>query len=287
MSIKKKLTGYWNLLADSVITSSMNTVIRNNSGEKIDYTFNDSGSETVVIIGHGVTGNKDRPLVVALAEGLAASGMSVLRFSFSGNGNSEGRFVDSTITKELADLKAVIDAVEAEGKRVIYAGHSMGGAVGVSVAAVDKRIQALISLAGMVNTKKFAETEFGEVAPDEGNMWDDEDCPLSQIFMDDLRGINTLIEKIPNHVSLVPKIESPEGVKNIQEITKILGEKKIIMLDHDDLFSNLIKKNEKPEKFKEYISNLANFCQKNDVIMLRTIGVIFSDEETRITEYSK
>ena len=26
-------------------------------------------------------------------------------------------------------------------------------------------------------------------------MWDDDDCPLSQVFMDDLRGINTLIEK--------------------------------------------------------------------------------------------
>ena len=173
----------------------MDTVIRNNSGEKIDYSFHDSESEMVVIIGHGVTGNKDRPLVVALGEGLATFGMSVLRFSFSGNGDSEGRFVDSTITKELSDLNAVIDAVEAEGKRVIYAGHSMGGAVGVSVAAVDKRIQVLISLAGMVNTKKFAETEFGEVIPDEGNMWDDEDCPLSQVFMDDLRGIDTLVEK--------------------------------------------------------------------------------------------
>ena len=173
----------------------MDTVIRNNSGEKIDYSFHDSESETVVIIGHGVTGNKDRPLVVALGEGLAASGISVLRFSFSGNGDSEGRFIDSTITKELSDLDAVIDAVEAEGKRVIYAGHSMGGAVGVSVAAVDKRIEALISLSGMVNTKKFAETEFGEVIPDEGNMWDDEDCPLSQVFMDDLRGIDTLVEK--------------------------------------------------------------------------------------------
>ena len=59
------------------------------------------------------------------------------------------------------------------------------------------------------------------------------------------------------------------------------------MLDHDDLYSNLIKKNEEPEKFKEYISNLTNFCQKNNIIMLRTIGVIFSDEETRITQYSK
>ena len=96
-----------------------------------------------------------------------------------------------------------------------------------------------------------------------------------------------LIKKIPKQVLLVPKIESPEGVKNIGEIIEVLGDKKIIMLDHDDLYSNLIKKNEKPEKFKEYISNLSNFCQKNNVIMLRTIGVIFSDEETRVTQYSK
>ena len=99
--------------------------------------------------------------------------------------------------------------------------------------------------------------------------------------------IRELIKTIPKHVSLVPKIESSEGVKNIQEITKLLGNKKIIMLDHDDLYSNLIKNNEKPEKFKEYILNLTNFCHENKIIMLRTIGVIFSDEETRITQYSK
>ena len=65
----------------------------------------------------------------------------------------------------------------------------------------------------------------------------------------------------------------------------MLGEKKIIMLDHDDLYSNLITNNEKPEKFKDYIIELTKFCQKNNVIMLRTIGVIFSDEETRNTQY--
>jgi hypothetical protein len=59
------------------------------------------------------------------------------------------------------------------------------------------------------------------------------------------------------------------------------------MLDHDDLFSNLIKKNESPEKFKDYIITLTNFCQKNNVTMLRTIGVVFSDEETRTTQYMK
>ena len=102
-----------------------------------------------------------------------------------------------------------------------------------------------------------------------------------------LNDLKKFIEVIPKHVSLVPKIESPKGVKNIKEITSLLGDEKIIMLDHDDLYSNLIKGNEKPEKFKEYISNLSNFCQKNNVLMLRTIGVIFSDDETRVTQYSK
>lgn len=99
--------------------------------------------------------------------------------------------------------------------------------------------------------------------------------------------LEKFVKDIPEHVSLVPKIEGPEGVKNIKDITDVLGVKKIIMLDHDDLFSNLIKKNEKPEKFKEYIIDLTNFCNKNGITMLRTIGVVFSDEETRITQYMK
>jgi|TARA_B110000467_G_C18283499_1_gene460095 citrate lyase beta subunit len=95
------------------------------------------------------------------------------------------------------------------------------------------------------------------------------------------------INKIPKHVSIVPKIESPEGVLNIKNITDVLGDKKIIMLDHDDLFSNLIKKNENAEKFKDYVTSLTEFCQKHDVTMLRTIGVVFSDEEKRTTQYIK
>ena len=101
------------------------------------------------------------------------------------------------------------------------------------------------------------------------------------------KDLEKFINKIPNHVSIVPKIESPEGVTNIKNITNMLGDKKIIMLDHDDLFSNMIKKNENVEKFKDYIMDLTEFCKTNNVIMLRTIGVVFSDEETRTTQYMK
>ena len=46
--------------------------IRNSQGEKIDYTYHegDADSKNIVVIGHGVTGNKDRPFVVALGEAL-------------------------------------------------------------------------------------------------------------------------------------------------------------------------------------------------------------------------
>jgi pimeloyl-ACP methyl ester carboxylesterase len=166
--------------------------IKNKHGEPIDYTFHTGSkeSDTIVVLGHGVTGNKDRPFIVALAEELARSGLHALRFSFSGNGASGGRFVDSNISKEVEDLGAVLDNLN--HSRVGYIGHSMGAAVGVLRAARDPRIKFLISLAGMVNTKEFAEREFGSVKPGEGFMWDDTNCPLSQSYMDDLRKIGSV-----------------------------------------------------------------------------------------------
>jgi pimeloyl-ACP methyl ester carboxylesterase len=167
--------------------------IHNTEGERLDYSVHEGGSEGIVLLGHGVTGNKDRPFVVALAEGLAAAGMTTLRLSFAGNGESQGRFQDCTISKEVADLGSVLDVV---GDRpVCFVGHSMGGAVGVLRAATDRRIHWLVSLAGMVHTRDFAEREFGAETPDTGLMWDEESCPLSQLYMDDMANLGSVADQ--------------------------------------------------------------------------------------------
>ncbi len=167
--------------------------IRNASGEKLDYSFHpgSQGRKDLVVLGHGVTANKDRPFLVALAEGLSAGGRPALRFSFSGNGASEGDFVDSCISKEVDDLGAVLE--ELSDYRIAYAGHSMGGAVGVLRASRDDRIGALVSLAGMVHTREFAQRKFGEQEPGASLMWDKPECPLSQQFMDDMAQIDTVV----------------------------------------------------------------------------------------------
>jgi pimeloyl-ACP methyl ester carboxylesterase len=170
------------------------STIRNSHGEALDFTFHPSKKDDyLVIIGHGVTGNKDRPLLMAIADGLAARGWPCLRFSYAGNGNSEGDFAASTITKEISDLQSVFEALP-KGKKIAYCGHSMGGAVGVLTAVRDERLQVLITLAGMVHTKEFCQREFGDVVPDQGLMWEDPQCPLSQAYVDDLGHIDSTLE---------------------------------------------------------------------------------------------
>jgi pimeloyl-ACP methyl ester carboxylesterase len=168
--------------------------IINSPGEALDFAFHPSEkTDHLVVLGHGVTGNKDRPLLIAVAEGLSARGWPCLRISYSGNGASQGIFEESTITKEIADLQSVFDAIP-ETTRIAYCGHSMGGAVGVLTAVRDERIRVLITLAGMVFTKDFCQREFGEVTPGQGCMWDDETCPLSQAYVDDLHAHGSTLD---------------------------------------------------------------------------------------------
>jgi uncharacterized protein len=202
----------------------MFTELKNARGERLDFTYHHGrqGAREIVVIGHGVTGNKDRPFVVALAEGLAKAGIPAIRFSFSGNGASGGKLTESTISKEVEDLGAVLDAIK--DRSICYAGHSMGGAVGVLRAAKDSRIGALISLSGMVHTREFAQREFGMVKPGEGFMWDDPNCPLSAAYMEDMARIGTVIneaEKIKVPWLLIHGTE--DDVVPIQESREIFA----------------------------------------------------------------
>ena len=163
--------------------------IRNTAGERLHVSFhNAEKSDCLVILGHGLTGNKDRSLLVELADALAENGWPCLRITYSGNGDSEGAFTESNITKEVADLSAIIDQV-GSGKRIAYIGHSMGGAVGALFAARDERVKIMVSLAGMVYTADFVKREFGDVIPDEGLMWDEPGCTLSKAYVEDLEEI--------------------------------------------------------------------------------------------------
>ena len=103
--------------------------------------------------------------------------------------------------------------------------------------------------------------------------------------VDSAEYLSEYLDYVPKNVTIVPKIESPLGVKNIEEISNLLGDEKIVMLDHDDLYSSMLKKNDDPKNFQVYIQSLIDFCDENGVTLLRTVGVMFADSEKRNTEY--
>lgn len=170
------------------------TQLTNRKGQRLDATYHPATRPgALAILGHGVTGNKDRPLMVGVANELARRGLSCVRLSFAGNGDSDGRFEDATITSEAEDLVDALDAL-GQGQKIIYIGHSMGAAVGALVAAREpQRIHTLVSLAGMVHTEAFFQREFGALTPGKDCMWDEPGCPLSQAAWDDAQALGSTL----------------------------------------------------------------------------------------------
>ena len=81
-------------------------------------------------------------------------------------------------------------------------------------------------------------------------------------------------------------VSNVESRNDLEPFLKKLPDR-IIMLDHDDLFSSIIHSNEDEEKFQQYIKKLVDYCENNDISLLRTVGVVFSDDEKRTTQYKK
>ena len=170
--------------------------IRNNHGEALDTTLQAGKRKGyLVILAHGLTGNKNRPVIANLADALALDGWPCLRVSYSGNGMSEGSFSDSNITKNIADLTSIIDQLS-NGRKIIYIGHSMGSAAGTLTAVRDERICGLISLAGLVHTQEFAERTFAKLTPGQSHLSPQRDSLLSQSLINDLTQISSTLPAV-------------------------------------------------------------------------------------------
>ena len=83
---------------------------------------------------------------IALA--LAAKGIAVLRFDFTGLGSSEGDFANSTFSSNVADLVRAADHLRETRKApAILIGHSLGGAAVLAAAGQIPDARAVVTIA--------------------------------------------------------------------------------------------------------------------------------------------
>ncbi|XP_039051046.1 uncharacterized protein LOC120192328 isoform X2 [Hibiscus syriacus] len=138
-------------------------IIPNKHGEKLVGLLHEAKSKEIVVLCHGFRSRKDYNTMTNLAAALEKEGISVFRFDFAGNGESEGSFQYGNYYREADDLHAVIQHFSGEN-RVVSAilGHSKGGNVVLLYASKYQDIRTVINVSGRYDLKRGIAERLGE-----------------------------------------------------------------------------------------------------------------------------
>ena len=100
------------------------------------------------LFAHCFTCSKDIPAARRIAGRLAAMGIAVLRFDFTGLGHSEGEFENTTFSSNVADLiKAAQYLAGRDMAPALLIGHSLGGAAVLRARAGIPSVKGVVTLA--------------------------------------------------------------------------------------------------------------------------------------------
>lgn len=100
------------------------------------------------VFAHVFTGNKSLSSTRNISKALTRNGIGVLRFDFTGLGDSEGEFGDTNFSSNIEDIEAAASYLTENYKAPeIMIGHSLGGAAAVYAAQRIKSITALVTIA--------------------------------------------------------------------------------------------------------------------------------------------
>ena len=97
---------------------------------------------------HCFTCTKDTITVFRISRMLAERGIAVLRFDFTGLGNSEGDFAQSNFTTDVADIYAAAKFLcDNYAAPSLLIGHSLGGTAMLEAAMQIERVKAVVTIA--------------------------------------------------------------------------------------------------------------------------------------------
>ncbi|MEQ8472982.1 MAG: bifunctional alpha/beta hydrolase/OsmC family protein [Marinoscillum sp.] len=225
--------------------------------EKIKFT-NDAGEELSGIIDFPLTGeprayaifahcftcSKNLKAVDHVSNALTLNGVAVLRFDFTGLGESEGEFADTNFSSNLTDLKNAYDFMEQHYRAPqIMVGHSLGGAAVLHISGQLDKVNAVVTIGApsdpdhVMKLLKEDEAEInkkGEALVDIGGR----PFKIKKQFLDDL-GVKPSEEVIKNLDKALLIIHSPQDnivdINNAADIyDHAMHPKSFITLDGSD-----------------------------------------------------
>ena len=139
---------------------SQRVTFKNESGTRIAGIIDAEDDQPLAyaVFAHCFTCTKDLKAIVKISRQLAKRSIAVLRFDFSGLGNSGGRFEDSNFETNLADLRAAVSWLSENYQAPqLLIGHSLGGAAAMASVGGFESVKALATLAAPSDTAHLAD----------------------------------------------------------------------------------------------------------------------------------
>lgn len=172
---------------------------KNDQGDELSARLDmpiDGAPVATALFAHCFTCSKNLNAVKHISNTLAMNGIAVLRFDFTGLGESEGEWADTNFTTNVEDLVKAAEFLEQELiAPSLLIGHSLGGAAVLLAAHQIESVQAVVTIAAPADpvhvTKLFKDKE-QEIA--ENGIVDVElegrPFKIKKQFLDDIHGIN-------------------------------------------------------------------------------------------------
>lgn len=107
----------------------------------------ESGVQAYALFAHCFTCGKDTAAASRISRALTRDGIAVLRFDFTGLGNSDGDFANTNFSSNVQDLVAAAEflAGDFEAPQLLI-GHSLGGAAVLAAAASLNSVKAVVTI---------------------------------------------------------------------------------------------------------------------------------------------
>ena len=107
----------------------------------------ESSVRCYALFAHCFTCGKDVAAASRIARALTREGIAVLRFDFTGLGNSDGDFANTNFSSNLQDLLAASDFLRREFEAPsLLIGHSLGGSAVLAMAALVPEVKAVATI---------------------------------------------------------------------------------------------------------------------------------------------
>ena len=124
--------------------------------------FDPNKKYPTVIIYHGFGGDRNGSTTFRIqhARYLTERGYVVVRFDFSGSGESDGSFYDMTVSRELKEAEMIHDFTKmkyfVDKDRLYWIGHSLGGVIATILAyKLKPKAMVLLAPASDMNNKDY------------------------------------------------------------------------------------------------------------------------------------